>query len=327
VSSAARSQQFYPKADASVSVASESAFISRAREAADIARRWRSDASKPIPLASGRANLVWAFETDDGEYVLKTPGDGESATDFRLEAAVARYADDHGVPVARALDADSGHVISERLIGRSLKEIDDAGDEAAVLAAIPDMARALAAAHRIAVDGFGLVILGSGETFRGGQPHWARYLLTRLDEHLVLLMNAGFVTAPVVKRVRRALTPLSDLPDPVGRLLHGDCGPQNAIVDEGGTLRLYDWEDAVAGDPLFEVAQWTTFQPERRWAPFFDAYRGETDWRPDLTFWLYHLRITLAKTAVRALLGIADQPGRPTARQRIEESLDRLLAT
>ena len=92
---------------------------------------------------------------------------------------------------------------------------------------------------------------------------------------------------------------------------------------KGRITCLIDWEDAVAGDPLFEVAFWATFHPERRWDAFFAGYRKDPLETPEdrLRFWLYFLRIALMKTVLRHRLGCTDPPGRTPASQRIQRAL------
>lgn len=107
------------------------------------------------------------------------------------------------------------------------------------------------------------------------------------------------------------------------RLLHGDCGPHNAIVSPDGGIGMFDWEDAVLGDPLFEVALWATFNPPRRWKWFFQGY-FEAAWEPNFLFWAYFLRISLAKTVVRIRFGYHDVPGREPAHERIHRALHAL---
>jgi aminoglycoside phosphotransferase (APT) family kinase protein len=322
-----RGRVFYPKADLEFAAAPADAFAQRQDFAERVVRSWRSDASVPIPLGMGRANLVWAFTAAGSAFVLKAPGVAHAASDFRHEAAVTEVAAAHGVPVPTTRAVDDAFLIADRAGGASLKEIDEMGDEPAVTAAISAMARALRAAHAIEMPGYGLLETSRRGSLGGSCRTWSQYLTNRIPEHLTTLEAHEVIDTTLRREVQRSLVELRELPDDGARLLHGDCGPQNAVVAADGALCLLDWEDAVAGDPTFEIAQWATFQPERRWQRFFDAYFESGSWSPNRIFWLYHLRITLAKTTVRARLRIADIPGRPSGRTRIEDSLARLSAS
>jgi len=111
-------------------------------------------------------------------------------------------------------------------------------------------------------------------------------------------------------------------------LLHGDLGSHNVFTDGRDVTAVIDWEDALSGDPVFDIAFWATFHPDRRHAAFLDGYRAvralpaDFEWR----FWLYYLRVALAKTVLRHRLGITDRPGRLPASRRIQKGLERVEA-
>ena len=104
-----------------------------------------------------------------------------------------------------------------------------------------------------------------------------------------------------------------------GVLLHGDLGSHNVLTDGDRLLGLIDWEDALAGDPVYDVAFWATFHPPARYAAFLAGYR-EVGSLPDdfpIRFWLYFVRIAVAKAVHRRRFGYTDRPDRPTAAHRI----------
>jgi len=114
---------------------------------------------------------------------------------------------------------------------------------------------------------------------------------------------------------------------PADRLLHGDPGGPNVILRADGTVGgLVDWEDALVGEPLFELASCACFHPERRWASLFEGYLGAPALpAPDRRrFWLYVLRIALARTVVRERFAIADAPGHAPAAERVRRALQAL---
>ena len=113
---------------------------------------------------------------------------------------------------------------------------------------------------------------------------------------------------------------------PGGVLLHGDLGSHNVLTDGDRLLGLIDWEDAVAGDPVYDIAFWATFHPAARRTIFLTGYRDVRALPDDfpLRFWLYFVRIALAKAVHRRRFGYPDRPDRPTAAQRIRSALDEL---
>src|SRR5262249_11642211 len=154
--------------------------------------------------------------------------------------------------------------------------------------------------HRLETAGFGLLV--PGEEARGSCPSWPAYLDNHLDRHLAVCREI----AAISPQESRAIPRLFDdrLPALAGRgprMPHGDPGRHNGVVAGGDVSCLIDWEDAVSGDPIYEVAFWATFHPERRHAAFLDGYLAEHPREADFTdrFWLYFLRVALAKTVVR----------------------------
>lgn len=317
---ALRADQFYPKADTpipdtelrSLSTSGDRIGDERARAILDRAGVQTTGVRR---LATGTFHELFTAGIADGDpLVLKVtrvtpPGGG-----LEVEAAVTATLERAGVPAVPVLrvgdDGDEQWSLAAFAEGPSLRAIDD--DEEAVLTALPLLARHLRAVHAIPVSGWGL-LAGSGAA--GTRASWADYLLLRLEDHLAL---AALDDATAV-RVRGVMQRAARLDPGPPRLLHGDVGPHNAVL--GTQVRLIDWEDALAGDPAFDVAMWATFNPVRRWPVFFAAYH-DAGWQPDFRFWAYFLRISLAKAVVRVRFGYRDVPGREPASARIPRALD-----
>lgn len=169
------------------------------------------------------------------------------------------------------------------------------------------------------------------ENLRGLHPDWGTYLMLRLEDHVGRCREIGTITedqgAMILAAFRDHAGIWNDVPT---RLLHGDLGNQNLFVHKDVVTALIDWEDALIGDPAFDVATWASFHPLRRHAAFLRGYGPDTenDWfrlRCALSF----LRIALAKTVHRHRFAYTDQPGRPPAHDRIRRGMaavERVLA-
>jgi aminoglycoside phosphotransferase (APT) family kinase protein len=195
--------------------------------------------------------------------------------------------------------------------------------------------RALRAVHDVAGDGAGLIDLSPHESPvrpRGVHERWGDYVLLNLDRHIEACRTVGFVDAKLAEKIAALFRPMRDAfaARPM-RLLHGDPGTHNIAVDaaSGDVAALLDWEDALVGDPLFDVAMWSTFHPPRRLADFLAGYGLSSPSREDeQLIAAYFLRIALSKTVHRIRFGIADRPGRTPGHHRIYrgvEELERLL--
>src|SRR5262249_32278643 len=137
-------------------------------------------------------------------------------------------------------------------------------------------------------------------------------------------VRLGVVTPEEAQRILKTFdrcTRLLHVEEPA--LLHGDLGSHNVFTDGASITALIDWEDCLSGDPVFDIAFWATFHPERRHQAFLDGYRSESPLPGDFAvrFWLYFLRIALGKTVLRHRLRLSDPPGRPAASLRIQRGL------
>jgi len=232
-----------------------------------------------------------------------------------------------GVPRgAQLIDAADGVCVAE---------FDD--DEERTAAALGHVGGFLSRLHRIGGDAWGPVSLAAlceganGRRLAGVHERWDEYVLLRLEQHVAVCALRGAISDDEAVRIARAVAAHRDRLDLVApaALLHGDPGSHNFVVDGASLSAALDWEDALIGDPLFDVASLCTFHPERRHAAIFAGYgidprAGDDTW---VRFWLYFLRIALAKTVHRFRFAYSDRPGRTPASSRIQLALSRLAQT
>ncbi len=236
----------------------------------------------------------------------------------------------HGFDVSRKLCGFDWEVLEEAP-GRSLTSLDD--DEPRLLPLLSELGRLVARLHSIRMEGFGFfdvrpLVTGQG-TLRGGCPSWSNYILRRLEDHLRTCSAIGAVSPGEAVRIRGLFAVAADwLDDVEPSLLHGDLGGHNVFADGDAITALIDWEDCLSGDPLFDVAFWATFHPERRHAAFLNGYASQRPLPLDFErrFWLYFLRVALSKTVLRHRLGLKDRPGREPASRRIQKGLQHVEA-
>ena len=330
-----RAAQFYPKADAAiVGVSSPEAETVRPVPGA-VLEACRSaglvvTGVEPI-VPAGTLHALFRGVESGGRGVVVKCGLAESTrASLAIEAGLSAVLVDGAVPHARVLAADvtDTHVpfpfiIMRDVRGEPLTALD--GDEARLMEAIEPYALALRTTHGIGGRGFGLLLGVESSVPWAASAQWWSYLRSRLDDHCSTLLGSGVITgdqrASITSVFEHAPAELATTLVP--RLLHGDCGMHNVMYHDPRDAVLIDWEDALLGDPLFEVAQWATFQPRRRWDAFFRSYFGH-HWTPDALFWTYFLRIALAKQVVRLRFGYQDLPGRTPSAERIFTALDHL---
>lgn len=214
--------------------------------------------------------------------------------------------------------------------GRSLRDFDH--DDTRMQPLLTDLGRRLAQMHALRGIGAGLMSVANtgapaGPTVRGAHDAWPDYVVTQLESHLATCRDLGAVDAAEVRNIETLFGATASLTANVPLvLLHGDLGNHNIFTDGERITQLIDWEDCLYGDPVFDLAFWATFHPERRHEWLLGGYRefvplDEADQR---RFHLYFLRIALAKTVLRSRLGITDMPGRAPASQRIQNAVKAL---
>jgi aminoglycoside phosphotransferase (APT) family kinase protein len=255
----------------------------------------------------------------------------DAAAAMDLESRLIGRLRESSVPVpastARPVnDGDTvrGTQLTDRADGLSMHSLDV--DETRVSAALAQTASLLDEVHRIAGEGYGPLSVRPSRTLTGLHSSWDDYIRTRLAFHLQTCRTAAAITVREAAVVERHFEEAVPLAPQDARLLHGDPGGHNVLLRPGGVSALIDWEDALLGDPIFDVASLCCFHPERRHAVVFRAFRldmtpGTGVWR---LFWLYFLRIALARTSHRWRFGYPDTPGRAPASRRIQLALARL---
>lgn len=334
----ARKEQFYPKADLPLGDRTirglrqlpRQVTVTQARTALE-STSIEATSLHEITEPGTFHELFIATDREDHRWVVKVNRLPEFFVDvsFLYERVVSEALSARQISHASVVAADCSRQVvpfdfevMDFIDGRSYKSFDT--DEGSVEARLPSVAQYLRSCHQISGDGYGLL---GGDTqspeapLVGSHRTWNDYLSLRLDTHLDMVAAAGLVSEAERRRIQGIFEAVGNETQPApSRLLHGDCGPHNAISTSGQSAILIDWEDALLGDPLFDLAMWATFNPQRRWGGFFGAY-FESPWEPDHLFWIYFLRISLAKTVVRLRFGYTDSPGREPASLRIQKAL------
>ncbi len=347
---ALRRQIFYPKTDLPVADAELRALrnktdhelglsLHRVRAAAAVAFPGEELDVRPLGQRGTFHRLFVAERSGGQRFVIRlnVTGDGWGPYTLHLEewaSAVARTA---GVPTPAVVLTDTtqracpfGFQIMDWIPGRSLQDFDE--NESEMERLVARFAAVLARLHGISVQGYGWFDVAPTMAQPPGTPagifsEWQAYLRLRLDEHVECCRRMGAFGHDAARRILNHFDNLVPrLCDFRPALLHGDPGSHNAATDGVGITALLDWEDCLAGDPVYEIAFWATFHPERRHAGFLRAYSAIRPQAQDfeIRFWLYFLRVALAKTVHRQRFGYSDRPGRPPAIYRIQTALGRL---
>jgi len=259
----------------------------------------------------GNVNSVRVGQLVSGkEVIIRSHPKGIRNGYFHVEAAAAHRAKEAGLPSFDTLavhDYEGGddfafHVL-EKLSGTAIKKWLEAnpGDEAKLL---PQIGKMMARLHQISVDGFGpfdnelakngeLIGLHNtlGEAVRAGLP-FNLEVLTR--ENVLTAEQAAAMTTlfgddnPILKDAKSVL-------------VHNDFADWNLLTDGNDTTGILDWDECVGGDPVSDIACWSTFFEPERLQAFLEGYWQIADKPDDFQerFELLRLRYVLSKMTLR----------------------------
>jgi len=216
------------------------------------------------------------------------------------------------------------YLLIEEARGRALREFEDAETQQLPEPLLFEFGRILAQVHQIPARGAGLIDCAR-ENWTGLHKTWRDHLSLRLESHLKTCREIGAIN-PVESNVIDRIFAQANIDHAPVRLLHGDPGHHNVFSDGAQITALIDWEDALAGDPIFDIAYWGTFVRDEMRARFLDGYQTIEKLPGDFEFryWLYYLRVALSKTVHRHIFGATDRLGRPPASRRIQKALSKL---
>lgn len=173
---------------------------------------------------------------------------------------------------------------------------------------IYDLAQTLKKLHSIRTSKFGPINGAKNNALQGLHNKWEHYLSLNLGIHLDYLEDNGSINLLQSKEIFYYIgdgcsNDFEDYSD--SRLLHGDLNDKN-IKYKDGKLYLIDWEDAICGDPAYDLAYWATSHSDEQrkllWKTYFGEYGGPNDYY----FWIYYLRISVMKLVVLHKLGYKD---------------------
>ena len=157
----------------------------------------------------------------------------------------------------------------------------------------------------------------------GTKETWADYYLTAFELNLNTLLELNYINNEKANQIRQVIEQNRKLlicDNPV--LLHGDYCDHNIISDVNTITGAVDWTNAISGDPLHDIAFWSSFYPKERLDLFLSGYYSSEN-KPDLfndTLNLYLLRINVSKAVLRHKYGITERV--PLAIRKIDESLE-----
>ncbi len=164
-------------------------------------------------------------------------------------------------------------------------------------------------------------------TLIGSFNSWNEFFTTQLLSHIQQTREIGIIDKKdadliqIVFKNSKQVLATQNL-----SLLHNDPGTRNIKTFGGVISAIFDWEDSIFGDQLWEIAFIDTFlfreEDSQKFLYFCKGYGIEVSTLYALPkYWMYYLRVSLLKTISRSKVGYYNTIGREIDKKRVEKSL------
>lgn len=273
--------------------------------------------------AGGQGNhITWIATIGAQEYFVRLEDGPEQDDYIEVESRVLADVRARGVPAPEVFHVDASRrrvlfawQLMEVINCPDLNELHKAGrlDLAGVAR---DIGRALARWQSVPLEGFGPFdpqTLRRENRLQGFHATYADYFLLRLDAHLQFLVERNFLSAPAGAEFRQAIErhqPLLAIEH--GCLVHKDLALWNILGTPERIAAFIDWDDAIAGDPLDDLALLGCFHDGNVLGRVLEGYTAVRPLPAEhrRRFWLHLLRNMLVKAVIRVGAGYFDRSDR-----------------
>lgn len=258
----------------------------------------------------GNVNSIRVGVLKNGEEVIiRCHPKGIKNGYFYAESLASSKALESGVPAYKTLgihdlenESDISYQIIEKLPGDTvqfyLKNHEEQEEKL-----VYQMGVTMAKLHKIRVDGFGPFKNDEAENGKlvGRYSNLSDAINAGLDENLERLIKNGVLKEDVTVKMKELFTDNSLLDSQDAVLVHNDFADWNLLTDGNVITGIIDWDECVGGNPIEEIACWSTFFDPERLNKFLEGYFSVAE-RPDNfeeMFELLRLRYTISKMALR----------------------------
>lgn len=230
---------------------------------------WLGTKLKSIGALRSDNNRVLTAETLDGNKVIIRTSSQNDRNKFLSEKMILDLLRRNGIPVPRIIALDTTKTIipdrtifvCERLPGETLNG-DPTKNKIAETSLLIQIGSVLKRIHEIEVGrGFGFI----DEQGNGTNKCWEEFVLKPFhSERLTFLVDRGFISkADLIKAINFANSNRFLLDNCPRKLLHGDFALSNILQKDNKLVAVIDFENAKAGDPLWDIAHFVVYERDR----------------------------------------------------------------
>lgn len=258
----------------------------------------------------GNVNSIRVGVLENGkEVIIRCHPKGVRNGYFYVESLASQTALENGLPTYKTYlihelesEGDIPYQVIEKLNGDTvqfyLKEHPE-NEEQLVM----EMGKTMARLHKIKVNGFGSFDNEQAKNgnLKGIHKSLKDSINAGLEENLERLVTYNILTKEIADKMKTLFDDNELLNSGMSVLIHNDFADWNLLTDGNTITGMIDWDECVAGNPIQEIACWSTFFDPERIKPFLKGYFSETPRYDnfDGMFQLMRLRYTISKMALR----------------------------
>ena len=262
-------------------------------------------------VLKGNVNIVRKVTINNQKYIVRIHPKGVKNGYFFVEKIALDQARVHGVPTPKVLDVhvatnekDMDFMLFSVCPGINMDVFlnNDKSQESLLLF---DSGVNMAKIHEVKVKGFGAfdnTIAKNSNTLVGLHKSYLDFIHTGLDGNLNRLVTFNILDSKRANAMRNVFDTHDYEPLDGPRLIHNDFADWNLLTDGSKITGVLDWDECHGGDPVADLACWSTFFDIERMEHFLKGYTSVATLPKDYThrFHFYRLRYTISKMALRA---------------------------
>lgn len=275
----------------------------------------------------GNVNSIRVGVLESGkEVIIRCHPKGVRNGYFYVESLASKIALENGLPAYKTYlihelenENDIAYQVIEKLNGNTVQlylEKHPEKEEQLVY----EIGKTMARLHKIKLSGFGPFANETAKigNLRGLHGSLKEALNAGLEENLERLVNYNILTKEIADKMHNLFIDNELLDSKVSVLIHNDFADWNLLTDGEKITGIIDWDECVVGNPIQEIACWSTFFDPERIKPFLKGYFSETPVYDnfDEMFQLMRLRYTISKMALRIKRYTYDK--KPSFKNKIE---------
>lgn len=258
----------------------------------------------------GNVNSIRVGVLESGkEVIIRCHPKGIRNGYFCAESLAAKVALENSIPTYKTYcihelesETDISYQVIEKLEGDIvqfyLKEHLDKEEQL-----VFEMGKTMARLHKIKVYGFGPFDNEQAKNgmLRGIHKSLKDFVKAGLEENLERLVNNHILSKKITNKIKELFDDNELLNSKESVLIHNDFADWNLLTNGNTITGVIDWDECVAGNPVQEIACWSTFFEPERIESFLRGYFSEIPMYDNFNemFQLMRLRYTVSKMALR----------------------------